>query len=273
MNPDPAEVRQIIERRNAHAMRSYASGDADSIAEMVGEHAWQMPPNAPPLVGREAIRSFWRNALQWGSWDFDLKTQDVEVNGPLAVERGKYRLRFTAKPEAPPGMNSFEDSGNYVVLWRREADGEWRGVWDAPVSERPMTPAPAAGDEKARLLERDREWAAGAAEGRDVEEILSFWTDDAKVYPPGAPVVEGKPAIREFVTGSLSIPGFRISWEPEEVVVAPSGDMGYTTGRNQLTMPDASGNLKTETGRYVTVWRREPDGTWRCVIDIWNGGQ
>jgi uncharacterized protein (TIGR02246 family) len=272
MSPAPREVRRIIEGHNANAVRAYASGDADSIAEIVAEDAWQMPPNAPPLVGREAIRSFWRDALRWGSWEFDLQTQDVDVNGPLAVERGKYRLRFTAKPEAPPGMASFEDWGNYVVLWRREGDGEWRGVWDAPVSERPLIPASTARDEKAALLERDREWAALASEGKDVEGILSFWTDDAKVFPPGAPVVDGKQAIREFVTGSLSIPGFRIWWEPDEAAVSPSGDMGYTTGRNHLTMPDAAGNLKTESGRGVAVWRREPDGRWRCVIDIWNSG-
>lgn len=132
-----------------------------------------------------------------------------------------------------------------------------------------MTPAR---DEKAALLERDREWAATASEGKDVERILSFWTDDAKVFPAGLPVVEGKQAIREFVTGSLSIPGFRISWEPAEVVVDPGGNMGYTTGRNRLTMPDAAGKLQTENGRYVTVWRREADGAWRCVIDIWNSG-
>jgi len=125
-------------------------------------------------------------------------------------------------------------------------------------------------DEKAALRQRDREWAALALEGKDVERILSFWTDDAKVFPPGAPVVDGKPAIREFVTGSLSIPGFRITWEPGEVVVNPSGDLGYTTGRNHLTMPDAAGRLQTENGRYVTVWRRDSDGEWRCVIDIWN---
>ena len=127
-------------------------------------------------------------------------------------------------------------------------------------------------DPKVRLLERDRDWSAVASEGKDVERILSFWTNDAKVFPPGAPVVVGKQAIREFVTGSLSIPGFRISWEPEEAFVAPSGDMGYTIGRNHLTMPDSAGNLHTESGRGVTVWRREPDGAWRCVIDIWNSG-
>jgi ketosteroid isomerase-like protein len=127
-------------------------------------------------------------------------------------------------------------------------------------------------DPKAALLERDREWAAVASEGKDLERILSFWTDDAKVYPPGAPIVEGKAAIRAFVTPSLSMPGFDVGWETEEVVIAPSGDMGYTTGRNHLTMPDESGVLRTETGRYVTVWRRDPDGEWRCVIDIWNAG-
>lgn len=126
--------------------------------------------------------------------------------------------------------------------------------------------------ELAALLERDREWAALASEGRDVERIVSFWTDDAKLFPPGAPVVAGKQAIREFVTGSLSIPGFHITWETVEGFVGPGGDVGYTIGWNQITMPDADGNLRTERGRALAVWRREPDGVWRCVIDIWNTG-
>jgi ketosteroid isomerase-like protein len=37
-------------------------------------------------------------------------------------------------------------------------------------------------------------------------------------------------------------------------------------------MPDSAGKPQTEDGRYVTVWRRESDGEWRCVIDIWNAG-
>ena len=64
-NPDAAKVRRI-ESHNANAMRWYAAGDADSVANLFAADAWQMPPNAPPLVGREVIRAFWKNALNRG---------------------------------------------------------------------------------------------------------------------------------------------------------------------------------------------------------------
>jgi ketosteroid isomerase-like protein len=106
---------------------------------MFAEDAWQMPPNSPPLVGRESIRQFWSQAMKWGRWEFSLQTQEVTVSGPVAVERGKYVLKFVAGASAPPGMASFQDRGNYLVHWRRERDGEWRAVGDAPVSEVPIS--------------------------------------------------------------------------------------------------------------------------------------
>jgi ketosteroid isomerase-like protein len=93
-----AEVRDAIIRNNANAVRWDAEGNADALANMCAVDAWQMPPNHAPLVGREAIREFWRQALRWGKWEFAFDTQHVDVNGPLAVERGKYVLRFTAGP-------------------------------------------------------------------------------------------------------------------------------------------------------------------------------
>ncbi len=135
-------VRETIERHNANLVRWYAAGDIDSVASVFSEDAWQMPPNSPPLVGREAIRAYWRQAVEWGHWGFTLSTQDVQVSGPMAVERGKYVLEFTAASDAPPGMASFEDRGNYLVHWRLEPDGEWRIVGDAPVSDLPPEPKP-----------------------------------------------------------------------------------------------------------------------------------
>jgi ketosteroid isomerase-like protein len=82
--------------------------------------------------------------------------------------------------------------------------------------------------------------------------------------------VTGKAAIRKYVSESLKVPGFAITWKPSEAVVAASGDLGYTMGTNSITFPDAQGGLVSSNGRYVTVWRKEPDGRWRCVVDFWN---
>ncbi len=70
-----------------------------------------------------------------------------------------------------------------------------------------------------------------------------------------------------MITSSIATPGFHISWIPEKAVVSAGGDMGYTTGTNEMTMPDAAGKPMKMTGRYITVWRKEPDGKWRCVQD------
>ena len=132
------DVRRIIERHNADLERWYAAGQIDSVASVFAEDAWQMPPNSPALVGREAIRGYWNRAVEWGEWEFTLETRSVSVRGPMAVERGRYVLSFSPGPDAPPGMAAFDDHGNYLVHWRLEEDGEWRIVADAPVSEVPL---------------------------------------------------------------------------------------------------------------------------------------
>jgi ketosteroid isomerase-like protein len=124
--------------------------------------------------------------------------------------------------------------------------------------------------ERFRLLLRDAEWAAAAFEGRDVDLILSFWTDDAVVLAPNLPPVVGKAALRQYVEGSMQIPGFRITWESKDVTISPDGQLAYMFSRNAVTMNAPDGAPTTTEGRAVTIWRREADGEWRCAVDIWN---
>ena len=124
--------------------------------------------------------------------------------------------------------------------------------------------------EKEELLRRDGEWSQVASEGRDVERILSYWTDDAIVLPPGLPAIIGKAALRQYVEDSLQIPGFKISWTSTDATVSADGDLAYVFSRNAVTFKGPDGKLVTTEGRAVTVWRREPDHEWRCVVDIWN---
>ncbi|MDP9178024.1 MAG: DUF4440 domain-containing protein [Gemmatimonadota bacterium] len=122
------------------------------------------------------------------------------------------------------------------------------------------------------LLNTDRAWAAVASAGQNADSVLAFWTEDARVAMQGAPLLRGKSAIRQMVTSSFGLPGFHITWTPENAVVAASGDLGYTTGTNEVSVPDSMGKVTKTVGRYLAVWRREPDGRWRCVEDYSSPG-
>ncbi len=124
--------------------------------------------------------------------------------------------------------------------------------------------------EQQKLLRRDAEWADTAAAGKDVEKIVSYWSDDALVIEPGQPVYEGKAAIRAYVAASLQIPGFKIHWVSEKPVFSPDGKMAYMRGVDEMTVPGPTGALMTRHTRGISIWRRDPDGEWRCVADIAN---
>jgi ketosteroid isomerase-like protein len=121
-----------------------------------------------------------------------------------------------------------------------------------------------------KLLKRDAEWAEAATAGTDIDRIVSYWADDAVVIPQGQPIAEGKEAIRAFVTGSLAIPGFRIHWTSDKVTFSPDGQLAYMRSTSEMTVPGPTGAPVTMPGRAITVWRRDADRQWRCVVDIWN---
>ena len=125
--------------------------------------------------------------------------------------------------------------------------------------------------EAAALLERDAEWAAEASTGRDVEKIVSYWSADAVVVPPGQAPIIGRDALRAYVQGTFQIPGFSITWQATaEPEFSPDLRMAHMWARNKVSFDDPEGTRVTVYGRALTIWRREADGQWRCTVDIWN---
>jgi len=131
-NTDVAAARRSIDSVNAKVEGWYAANQPDSVASVFARDAWLMPPNDAPVIGQDSIRAFWRNALGMGKWAFDLRTEDVIATDSVRVERGQFTLKFTPAANAP--IPAFDDRGNYVTVWRRESDGNWRIAWDAAVS-------------------------------------------------------------------------------------------------------------------------------------------
>ena len=123
--------------------------------------------------------------------------------------------------------------------------------------------------EGAALMQLSREWSDLVATG-DMDAIMAGWAEDAVMMPPGTPPLEGKAAIRAYVEAGQQLPGFEISWEPMTVHVAASGDMAYRIERNVTSVHDTLGNPVTTHGKVVTVWRKEADGSWKNVVDMWN---
>ena len=121
-----------------------------------------------------------------------------------------------------------------------------------------------------KLLHRDAEWADLAAAGKDVGKVVSYWSDDAVLIFPGQPVLEGKAAIRAYVTASFNTPGFKIHWASQKPVFSPDGKFAYMRGTDEVTLPGQNGETMTLRSRGISIWRFEPDGQWRCVVDISN---
>ena len=119
------------------------------------------------------------------------------------------------------------------------------------------------------LRDLDAQWSA-AAQTKDLEKTIAFYSEDAIVLPTNAPAATTKEAIRNTWKELLASPGLAISWRTTKVEVARSGDIAYTTGTYELTMNGPSGNLVPDHGKYVEVWKKQADGKWKVAVDIWN---
>lgn len=128
-----------------------------------------------------------------------------------------------------------------------------------------------AGDTKAdqALRDADDAWSKAAA-SKDLDKTVSYYSADAIVLPPNAPIATTKDAIKKLWGDLLASPGLVISWKATKVEVAKSGDLGFVSGTYEFTMNDTSGKPTTDKGKYVEVWEKQADGKWKCGTDTWN---
>jgi uncharacterized protein (TIGR02246 family) len=133
-------------------------------------------------------------------------------------------------------------------------------------------PAPDPVREDAAIRATDARWLA-AAQARDLERTVSYWTDDVYLMPPGGPPILGKEALRRYVGGAFAIPDFSITWVTDRIWVAKSGEVAYAVGTDIIRLTTPEGRAVIEHNKAVAVWRKEPDGSWKCAVDIWNSGE
>ncbi len=118
------------------------------------------------------------------------------------------------------------------------------------------------------LLQTDRNFSLASVKEGTVEAYKKFLIEDATFLPNRRNAVNGLNNICE----AIKIPGitYTMSWTPENGRVSSSGDLGYTWGNYELSFTNKDGNLESEKGKYLNVWSKQPDGSWKVVIDMGN---
>ena len=99
----------------------------------------------------------------------------------------------------------------------------------------------------------------------DVDACMEFYTDDATLFLPDRPPIKGREAIEAVLTEYAAAGTKLVSVDPVEV--GSNGDLGYYAGACQLDMPADDGSTVKQTGKFVSVFRLQADGSWKAVID------
>jgi uncharacterized protein (TIGR02246 family) len=123
--------------------------------------------------------------------------------------------------------------------------------------------------ERNALMEADRAFYEATAE-RGVDGWIDFFAEDGRQIVVGT-VIEGKGAIRDLM-GPAFTSGFALRWTPSLADVGGSGELGYTIGAYESETTTADGEIETGHGTYVTIWKKQADGSWKVVLDIGSEG-
>jgi ketosteroid isomerase-like protein len=114
------------------------------------------------------------------------------------------------------------------------------------------------------LMELETQFAAAVAAGGG-KAFASWFAADGVTLSNGRPPVIGREAIA--AQAQWDPKDYQLAWTAQGAQMGPSNDMGFTWGHYDGTGKDAHGQPVTHSGRYMTVWKKVPDGSWKVLLD------
>ncbi|MGD0800792.1 MAG: nuclear transport factor 2 family protein [Terracidiphilus sp.] len=134
---------------------------------------------------------------------------------------------------------------------------------DAQVAPNPLTDT-TANPGKILLYDLEARFAKDVL-ARGGAGFASWFAEDGVALGNAAAPLIGKVAIQKSANWDPKV--YQLTWTPTDAQMGPSGDEGYTWGHFEGHSKDVNGNPVTTTGRYITIWRRLPNGEWKVALD------
>ena len=149
-------------------------------------------------------------------------------------------------------------AGSHAAAWGQMLEPHSPSSAPNPLAD------PGMNSGKALLFDLEAKFAKDVL-ARGGAAFADWFADDGVALGNGAAPLIGKVAIER--SANWSPKDYQLTWTPTDGQMGPSGDMGYTWGHFEGHSKDANGNPVTTTGRYMTIWRKQKDGSWKVVLD------
>jgi ketosteroid isomerase-like protein len=232
---------------------------------------------ATVVYGRDATRpilAFDAAAGAFRNWQ--------PIGGEIARD-GRTGFTFGVATVVPPASDGVGVPGGvrldrYIAFWRRSPTGSWRIVVYAEMGSPtlPTSVSVPATERFVRMLKGGRKAAASAAIRADsafaaagerdgLTTAFSTYVAPGGVLFANGELVVGPDQVREFYRAQPE--GSTLNWQPVFADGAESGELAVTVGESVFTGRGSTGAVVQRFGKYITVWRRQPDGSWKFLAD------
>jgi ketosteroid isomerase-like protein len=196
---DAADVQAVKDTAPAYDKFANASDAAGLASNFYAADAVRMDPNQPASAGTEAIRASLEKSYAQSSEQIRNVIDEVHVAGALAVAKGTFEGTSTSKATGAAAPAK----GKFVTLYRKQADGSWKGVWDIYNSDLPEAGKSADGADEAAIAKIEQDWAAAMVKG-DLSVLESNLAQEWTLTEDGQTTTRAQ-ALAAFKSGAYKV--------------------------------------------------------------------
>jgi ketosteroid isomerase-like protein len=266
------DLKSLVETERAFSRTSEDKGTRESFAEFIAADGILFRPTA--VFGKKWMQEHPlppSTKRPWLSWQPIFAA--VSRAGDLGYTTGPWQYKQDINDAKPVAF------GNFMTVWRKQADGKWRFALDLGISNpeppgapmwQPDNSQPAAGSFKradpeaarAALLNVDREFSKASADQGAREAFLFYAAKDVRLLRNDHFPFVGKMAAADALAPITA----EWTWTPSFAGVSESGDLGYSYGVYELRERSGARTV-AERGNYARVWKKVND-LWKLVVDV-----
>lgn len=123
------------------------------------------------------------------------------------------------------------------------------------------------GEDIGAILKNSKAFSKAYMDG-NIDKLTSFYSEDGKIFPDKADIIEGHKAIKKrwALPKHIKITSHRATPKEINVIDGYAYDYGYYEGISKNSKNDTTTAFK---GKYVIIWKKE-NQEWKMYLDIWN---